>query len=78
MMIWFAPALVILNDMGAVEAMKRSFSGCIKNILPFLLYGVIAMVLVILGMIPLFLGLLVVIPVLTAAIYTSYKDIFLY
>ena len=74
---WFAPALVIFHDMGAVEAMKRSFAGCYKNMLPFLWYGVIATVLLVVGMIPFMLGLLVVIPVLVASLYVSYKDIFI-
>ena len=30
---------------GAIEAMKGSFMGCLKNILPFLVYGVIMFVL---------------------------------
>lgn len=77
MSIWFSPALVILHDMGAVEAMKRSFNGCIKNMFPYLWYGIIAMVLMIIGVIPLGLGLLIVLPVITIAIYTSYKDIFI-
>jgi uncharacterized membrane protein len=36
---WFAPALVVLDDMSALEAMRASFSGCLKNVLPFLIYG---------------------------------------
>jgi uncharacterized membrane protein len=56
--------------------MKMSFSGCLKNILPFLLYGIIAMVLFILATIPIGLGLLVVVPMLTASIYTGYRDIY--
>lgn len=77
MMTWFAPVLVILHDMGAIEAMKCSFSGCIKNILPFLWYGIISFLLLLVGIIPLGLGLLVVMPILTAALFVSYKDIFL-
>ena len=77
MAVWFAPVLVILHDMNAIEAMKRSFSGCLKNMLPYLLFGIIGLVLMILGIIPVFLGLLVVIPALVAATYASYKDIFL-
>lgn len=77
MAVWFAPVLIILHDMKAVEAMKRSFSGCVRNMLPYLWFGIIAMVLMILGMIPVGLGLLVVIPAMVAATYASYKDIFL-
>ncbi|MCG6941982.1 MAG: hypothetical protein LJE69_12120 [Thiohalocapsa sp.] len=36
---WFAPALVMLEGMSAVEAMQTSFRGCWKNMLPFLVYG---------------------------------------
>ncbi len=72
----FAPALVMLDGLGATDAMKLSFSGCLKNILPFLIYGIAGVVLLILGVIPLGLGLLVVWPTLTAAIYVAYRDIY--
>ncbi len=77
MAIWFAPILIMLHDMNAIEAMKRSFDGCLKNMLPYLLFGIVGLILIILGLIPLGLGLLVVIPLMTAAMYASYKDIFL-
>jgi len=73
---WFAPALVMLEDMPPLEAMKVSFSACWMNILPFFVYGLIGFMLVLVGMIPLFLGLLIVLPVLVASVYTGYRDIF--
>ena len=73
---WFAPVLVALDDLSAINAMKLSFIGCIKNILPFLIYGIAAIALFFLGTIPFFLGLLVVIPLLVASVYVSYRDIF--
>ena len=73
---WFAPALVALNGLQAVEAMKLSFSACLRNLLPFLVYSLIIGLLMIVAMIPLGLGLLVMIPTMTASLYTSYKDIF--
>ncbi len=45
---WFAPALVVLEDLGAVEAMKASFQGCWRNIVPFLVYGLALMGIVLL------------------------------
>ncbi|MEW8027782.1 MAG: BPSS1780 family membrane protein [Candidatus Thiodiazotropha sp.] len=72
----FAPALVSLNDMSAWEAMKASFMGCLKNILPFFLYSLAAIVLMIVGFIPFGLGLLIVSPILIAAIYSAYRDIY--
>ncbi len=74
---WFAPALVVLHDRGVIESMVLSFKGCLRNILPFLLYGVIAMVLLVVASIPLMLGLLVMMPVLIASVYTAYRDIYL-
>ena len=73
---WFAPALVAMEGMSALAAMRMSFVGCLKNILPFLLYGVIALLLFVIGSIPIGLGLLIVLPVITASVYTSYRDIF--
>ncbi len=73
---WFAPALVALEGLSAISAMKMSFVGCIKNMLPFLIYGLIGLVLIIVGSIPFMLGLLVVMPMVTASIFVAYKDIY--
>jgi len=73
---WFAPTLVMIDDVSAVSAMGMSFRACLKNILPFLLYGLIASVLFILAAVPLFLGLLIIVPVIVASVYASYSDIF--
>lgn len=76
MALWFAPALVMFDDLAPVAALKASFVGCLKNTLPFLIYGVIALVLLLLALLPLLLGLLVFIPVLIGSIYASYSDIY--
>lgn len=76
MAIWFAPALVAFHGKDAVAAMKESFSGCLKNIVPFLIYGLVMLVFSILASIPFGLGWLVLGPVLAASVYTGYKDIF--
>lgn len=77
MAVFFAPILIVLHDKPVIESMKMSFMGCLKNILPFLLYSVVAIIIYILGALPLLLGLLVVFPVLIASVYVSYKAIFL-
>ncbi len=74
---WFAPALVTLHDMPAVAAMQASFKGCLRNIPAFLVYGLVALLLAIVATIPLALGWLVLLPVLTGSLYAGYKDIFL-
>lgn len=73
---WFAPALVALEDVKPLRAMGLSFRACLKNVLPFLIYSLIALVLMIVAMIPIGLGLLVLVPVMLAAMYVSYRDIF--
>ena len=77
MAVWFAPPLIVFQQQGAIEAMKQSFIGCLRNIVPFLIYGVIGFVLLFVAMLPLGLGLLVVGPVFTASVYTGYRDIYL-
>ena len=76
MAVWFAPALVVLNERGAVEAMKESFSGCLKNVVPFLLYGIVLMIAAFIASIPILLGWLVLGPIIAGSIYASYRDIY--
>jgi uncharacterized membrane protein len=74
---WFAPALVALHDVGVFEAMKLSFVGCWRNILPFFIYSVIGLLLTIVAIIPVGLGLLVLSPVFWGGMYVGHKEIFL-
>jgi uncharacterized membrane protein len=76
MAIWFAPPLVVFHELGALEAMKASFVGCLRNMLPFLLYGVVLLVAAIVASIPFMLGWLLLGPVMAASIYTAYRDIY--
>lgn len=77
MAVWFAAPLVVFHNLGAVEAMKASFSGCLRNIVPFLVYGIVGFVLAIVATIPIGLGWFVLGPVLAASVYTAYRDIYL-
>ena len=76
MAIWFAPALVVFHEMGALDSMKMSFAACLKNIVPFLLYGVIFFALAIVATLPLLLGWLALGPVISITVYTTYRDVF--
>jgi hypothetical protein len=76
MAMWFAPSLVVFNNLKPVDAMKASFFACLRNIVPFLLYGIILTVLCVVAAIPLGLGFLVLGPVAIASIYAGYRDIF--
>jgi hypothetical protein len=76
MALWFSPALVLFHDAESIPALRQSFNACLKNVVPFLVYGVIVMILLVLAAIPLGLGLLVWVPVVMASVYTAYRDIF--
>lgn len=76
MAVWFAPALVVLRNIEPLEAMRLSFDGCLRNFVPFLLYGLIGVLFAIVASIPLMLGWFVLGPVTIASIYTSYCDIY--
>lgn len=76
MALWFAPALVVLRAAAPVAALKQSFAGCLRNIVPFLVYGLVVFVLSILATIPFGLGWLVLGPVLVTSIYAAYRDIY--
>lgn len=76
MAVWFAPALVVFHDVAPLQAIKASFFACLKNIVPFLVYGVILFVLCMIAMIPFGLGMLVMVPVMMGSVYASYVEIF--
>jgi len=72
----FAPQLVVFERLGPIEAIKMSFAACWKNAIPFLVYGLIVFGLALIAMIPLFLGFIVLSPVLFASMYVAYRSIF--
>jgi uncharacterized membrane protein len=73
---WFAPALVMMHDMKPVAAMKASFFACFRNFVPFLVYGLVMMLAIIVAVIPFGLGMLVWIPLAIASTYVGYRQIF--
>lgn len=76
MAIWFAPPLIVFHELGALAAMQASFMGCLRNMGPFLLYGIVLFIASIVASIPFGLGWLVLGPVTAASIYTGYRDIY--
>jgi uncharacterized membrane protein len=76
MAIWFAPALVVLRGVEPVDALKLSFGASMKNVLSFLVYGIVGVVLAIVASIPLGLGWLILAPVTITSLYAGYCDIF--
>ncbi len=79
MLFWFAPTLVVLHpEVGVTEALGLSFRGCLRNVFPFLLYGIVLLVLMFVATLPLMLGWLVLGPVFIGSVYAGYKDIYLH
>ena len=76
MAVWFAPAVIVLRGVEPLQAMRLSFDGCLRNVVPFLIYGLIGLLLAIVASIPLMLGWLVLGPMTIASVYTGYCDIF--
>ena len=76
MSVYFAPLLVALNEVPVLRAFKLSFQGCWHNILPFLFFGLLALILFIASLFTLGLALLVLIPILIIATYMAYRDIY--
>lgn len=76
MAMWFATALVLFDNLQAWQAFKISYRGCMANLMPFLVFGLIGMVLCVVAAMPLGLGLFLLVPVLFATGYTSYRDVF--
>jgi uncharacterized membrane protein len=73
---WFAAPLVLFHEMAPGEAMKMSFAGCLKNMLPFTIYGLVLLVAAFVATLPFGLGWLVLGPVTAASVYTAYRDIY--
>lgn len=76
MALWFAPPLIMFGALAPVPALKASFAGCLKNLLPFFVYGVVLFVLMVVAALPFLLGYLVLIPVIAGSIHSAYGDIY--
>jgi hypothetical protein len=76
MALWFAPALVVFRGRQPLDALRISFSTSLKNIVPFLLWGLIYIVASIVASIPFGLGWIVLVPVTMLTAYVSYRDVF--
>ena len=73
---WYAPFLVFLHDMAPLDAMKASFVAGYKNWLAMVIFGIFLVVALFFAMLPLGLGMVLLLPVFSGAVYASYRDIF--
>jgi len=67
--------LLLDRDVGAVAAIETSFRAVTQNPLPMALWGLIVAVLLLVGSIPLFAGLAVVVPILGHATWHLYRKV---
>ncbi len=73
---WLAPALIVLRGQQPIAAFRLSFRACVVNFMPFLIYGLVGLLIAVVATIPLGLGWLLAAPVFSISIYTSYRDMF--
>jgi hypothetical protein len=75
MALWFSPALVMLDNQPPLRALATSLRASLRNLAPFLVFGLASSALFLLALIPYGLGLVLWAPVMALAIYTSYRDV---
>jgi len=73
---WFAPALIVLGNCNVKTALWYSMKAATENVLSFLIYGVLLLILALLMLLPWHIGYLLLIPLFQLSVYLSYRDIF--
>ena len=73
---WFVGTLVALGGAGPWDAIRLSTRAALNNLGALLMFSLLLVPFGILAMIPMGLGLLVLLPVLSGASYASYDDVF--
>jgi hypothetical protein len=76
MALWYAPALVVLEQRPPAAAMRLSLQGAVRNLPAFLVFLLIGVGLSVVAAIPLLLGFLIWAPVVLLSAYTGYRDIY--
>lgn len=71
-----APALVILKDVDALQAIRLSLLGSLKNPIPMLAFIALAGALLFVASLPLGAGLIVAMPVAACGLFKAYRQIF--
>lgn len=72
----FATPLVGFDRLPIATALRLSFNASFRNWLALLVWSLLALALILVGALTFGLGLLVVVPVLTASYYRLYQAIF--
>jgi uncharacterized membrane protein len=72
-----ASTLVILQRLRPLHALELGYRGCLRNIAPMFVAGLVGLVLAVVASIPWWLGWLILGPMIYTTLYSSYTDIFL-
>jgi uncharacterized membrane protein len=72
----FVPFAVLLDGASFARAFSDSLRGFALNIAPLVLFGALSLVLTVIGLAAFYVGLVAVFPLLTAASYAAWKDIY--
>jgi len=72
----FAPALIFFHEMPPIEAMQASFQASLKNWPALLVFAWLVLMLALIAVISAGIALLILIPVMSGALYAAYRDIF--
>lgn len=76
MALWFAPALVMLQDVSPLDAMRLSAQACFHNLLTFIVLAVLLYVLTWVSMLPAGFGVFILIPVIAGTLLAAWRDTF--
>lgn len=76
MAIIYAIPLIMFRDVPVRDAVRSSFTACVRNFLPLLVFSLVYLVAAIVASIPFMLGWLALLPASAAMLYCSYKDIY--
>jgi uncharacterized membrane protein len=71
----YAVPLVIFEQSEPADALRKSLLACLGQLPAVLVFLALALVLAILAAIPFGLGLIVYLPVMSAAVYASYQQV---
>lgn len=74
----FVAPLIFFHGLRPAAAFKLSFAACWQNAWPLTWWGLLSMLLLLIGGLLLGIGLLVVVPVISYSLYAAYRDIFLH
>ena len=73
---WWAPALVAIDGLPAVAALRLSVRGVMHNLLPLLLHSLIVLVLCVPAVLTFGIGFVVLGPVIALSLWAAYRDVF--